>query len=350
MNKHAYATSRAIVMERPGQVNFREIKLTALRPDSYVAQTTASGISSGTDMKTWQGRQHPEQCWYPLVPGYENVGKIVYAGEESAGNMKVGDRVMINECRRFGDVCAAWGGNSEFVIKDSVTASAVFDYMVKIPDNVSDKDAVLAYLPSVALKGIHRMSFHGSETVVVIGAGMIGISAMQILKIMYPGLFVICVEQNAFRREIAGHYADRVIPYEHAEQAIIDLTHGKKADKLIEASGNATVVGTLHKFIKDGGWDSDDEPAHIHLQGDYPESIIMDSYHRWFGKNCTITMTCAHAPGGKAQILQWMGEGKFDVSSIPVETWPVEKCAEAYKYKDEQGDDVFKIVFDWLNH
>ncbi|OGV31624.1 MAG: zinc-binding dehydrogenase [Lentisphaerae bacterium GWF2_45_14] len=347
MVKNDFSQSRAVVIERPRDVKFRKIKLTDLRPESYVAQTTISAISSGTDMKTWKGEQHPEQCWYPLVPGYENVGKIVHVGEEAGQNLKLGDRVMINECRRFGDVCAAWGGNSEFVIKDSVTAPSPFDYMVKIPDNVSDKDAVLAYLPCVALKGIRRMNFRKGETVVVTGAGMIGISAMQILKIMHPDLSVICVEQNAFRREIAGHYADHVVPLESAEQDIHDLTKGKKADKLIEASGNPRIVGILHKFIKDGGWNIDDEPAHIHLQGDYPEQIVMDSYHRWFVKNCTITMTCALAPGCKEQILQWMSEGKFNTSPLPVEIWPVAKCAEAYKYKQDKGESVFKILFDW---
>jgi 2-desacetyl-2-hydroxyethyl bacteriochlorophyllide A dehydrogenase len=306
-----------------------------------------SAISSGTDMKTWRGEQHPEQCWYPLVPGYESVGRIVYVGEKASGGLHVGNRVMINECRRFGDVCSAWGGSSEFVVKDSFTAPSPFDYMVKIPDNVSDQDAVLAYLPCVALKGIRRLNLQPGETVVVIGAGMVGISAIQILKIMCPELYVICVEKNASRREIAGHYADKVIPYENAEAEISALTGSKKADKLIECSGNAAVVGILYKFIKDGGWSVDDEPAHIHLQGDYPERIIWDSYHRWFSTNCTITMTCALAPGCKEQILQWISEGKFDTTQLPIEIWPVEKCAEAYKYKQEKGADVFKILFDW---
>ena len=82
----------AIVMERPRQVTFREIELTALRPDSYVAKTTMSGISSGTDMKTWLGLQPAESLYYPCVPGYENVGRIVHAQPEAKG-FAVGDRV-----------------------------------------------------------------------------------------------------------------------------------------------------------------------------------------------------------------------------------------------------------------
>lgn len=344
-----YKVSKAVVIERPYVADFREIELSEPKADAYVARTTFSSISSGTDMKTYKGLQHPEQCYYPLVPGYETAGIIVAAGPESDGRLKPGDRVMINECRKYGNVCSAWGGGSEYTIKDSDTTNDTFDYMVKIPDNVSDMEASLAYLPCVALKGIRRLTLKEKETVVVIGAGMVGISAIQILKILCPSLTVISIEKNAFRRTIAEKYADYVLDVENAEAEIKNITGGRMADKLIECSGNPEVVGILHKFIKSGGWSLNDEPAHIHLQGDYPEKIIMDSYHRWFVTNCTITMTCALAPGCKEQILQWISEGKLDVKGLPVEIWPVNKCGEAFAYKAEKGEDVFKILFDWSN-
>lgn len=346
-NIYDYKKSMAVVIERPYQANFREIELTEPMPDAYVARTTFSSISSGTDMKTYKGLQHPEQCYYPLVPGYETAGVIVAVGPESDGRLKVGDRVMINECRKYGNVCAAWGGGSEFTIKDSNTTNDTFDYMVKIPENVTDMEASLAYLPCVALKGIRRLNLKEEDKVVVVGAGMVGISAIQILKILYPSITVISVERNAFRRSIAEKYADYVTDPEHAVERIKYWTKGKMADKVIECSGESEVVGMLYRYIKDGGWGLNDEPAHIHLQGDYPEKIIMDSYHRWFVKNCTITMTCALAPTCKEQILAWISEGKFDLKGLPVEIWPVTKCKEAFEYKAQKGDDVFKIMFDW---
>jgi 2-desacetyl-2-hydroxyethyl bacteriochlorophyllide A dehydrogenase len=343
-----YSKSMAVIIDRPRQVSFREIELTELLPDSYVAQTTMSGISSGTDMKTWLGLQPAESLYYPCVPGYENVGRIVHACPEAKG-FAPGDRVMINECRFFGNVCAAWGGNSEYVVKNSITAPSPFDYMVKIPDNVSDQDAVLAYLPCVALKGIKRLNLRDGETVVVIGAGMVGLSALQILKILKPELKTICIERSEYRRNLATKYADHVLSLDNAEKELSAITKGKKADKLIECSGSTDMIGQLHRYIKDGGWAYDDEPAHIHWQADYPGRIVMDAYNFWFTKNCTITMTCALGPGCKEQILAWMSEGKFDTSGFPVEVWPVSKCAEAYAYKEQRGTDVFKIVFDWKN-
>ncbi len=255
---------------------------------------------------------------------------------------------MINECREFGNVCAAWGGSSEYVIKDSLTASAPFDLPAKIPDGVSYEDAVLAYLASVALKGVERIILHPQHRVVVVGAGMIGISAMQILKIVCPGITVVCLEQHPLRREIAKKYADHVLAPDGSElAAIADLTKGKMADTVIECSGNADVVGSLHRLVKEAGWGDDDPPAHIHLQGDYPETIVFDSYHRWFVKNCTITMSCALKRGCKERVLQWINEGKFDTKGLPVESWPVEKCAQAFEYKQNKGEDVFKVLLEW---
>lgn len=258
-----------------------------------------------------------------------------------------GDRVMINECRRFDDVCAAWGGGSEYTVKDSFTTNDQFDYMVKIPDNVSYQQAVLAYLACVPLKGIRRLTLRPGETIVVIGAGMVGISAIQELKILEPSLQVICIERNAFRRSIAGKYADIVTAPEQAVSVIREATNGNMADQLMECSGNPEVVGTLHRYIKDGGWQEDDRPAHIHLQGDYPDRIIFDHYHRWFVKNATITMTCALMAGCKEQVLKWMSEGKFDTDGLPVEVWGVSRCREAFAYAEKAGADCFKILFDW---
>ena len=215
-----YKTSRAVVIERPYKADLREIKLTEPMPDAFIAKTTFSSISSGTDMKTYKGMQHPEQCCYPLVPGYETAGVIVKVPDagadlshfpESAQKLKTDDRVMINECRKYGNVCSAWGGGSEYTVKDSNTTNDQFDYMAKIPGNVTDIQAVLAYLACVPLKGIKRMTLRKNETVVVIGAGMVGISAIQELKILEPTLKVICIERNALRRSIAEKYADLVV-------------------------------------------------------------------------------------------------------------------------------------------
>lgn len=343
--------TKATVIERPGEAAFRDVTLTPKREDTVVCQTVFSAISTGTDMKTYHGMQHPEQCYFPLVPGYENIGIVLEEGSYAPG-FKKGDRVMINECRKYMDCCAAWGGGTLICHKDSDNANGAGDPLVKIPDNVSDTDAVLAYLFGVSLKGVERLGLTADwqGNICVFGAGMNGIGAMICIKILAPKATVIAVEPHPYRQEIARHYADFVITPDAAGIAkLLEITNGKKADKIIECSGNPEVPGQLNHYIKDGGWTDDDEPGYIHLNGDYPEKLIFDHYHRWFVKNANFSMTCALKWRTKWQIIQWMSEGKICTKHLPFEVWEAGKAKEAFEYQSEKGPECFKILFDWRN-
>lgn len=72
----------------------------------------------------------------------ENVGFLINQNLLSTGHNPFSDQ---NTSEITGDVCAAWGGGSEYTVKDSFTTNDQFDYMVKVPDNVTDVQAVLAY-------------------------------------------------------------------------------------------------------------------------------------------------------------------------------------------------------------
>ena len=130
---------------------------------------------------------------------------------------------------------------------------------------------------------------------------------------------------------------------------LADLTGGALADVVIECSGNTSIVGSLHQYLKEGGWGYNDPAGHIHLQGDYPGRIVWDAYNFWFNKNCTITMSCALGPGCKEQILSWMSEGKFKTDALILETFHVSEADRAYAAKLDAGDDIFKIMLDWEN-
>ena len=54
----------ATVIERPGEAAFREVILTPRRDDTVICKTLMSAISTGTDMKTYHGLQHPDQKSY----------------------------------------------------------------------------------------------------------------------------------------------------------------------------------------------------------------------------------------------------------------------------------------------
>jgi 2-desacetyl-2-hydroxyethyl bacteriochlorophyllide A dehydrogenase len=348
-----YKTAKAVVIEKPRQAAIREIPIAPVDDQTVVVKTTYSAISMGTEMKVWSGLSGSlgGELWYPLIPGYEEVGEVVYVGKKSPYKLKVGDRVMANEVRYFPEHCHAWGGQCGLAIKNSKTSPSPFDYPVKIPNNVSDKEAVMAYLATVAHKGINRVKPKKGQTVFIIGMGMIGMSWIQLAKL--AGCRVIAMDINDRRLKLGSKFADDVIDgkcYDPAE-VLKKLTKGNQADIIVECSGDPTVVTDLYKYLRDGGWGLDDAPGHIHLQADYPWPITFAPYQKWFTKNVNMSLTCALQPGGKEAILKLISEGKFDAktlleSDMTLEL-PVDDAPKAYQMVDQSKKDIFKVLLKW---
>ncbi len=81
--------AQAVVLEQPLQLSVRELPLVAATVNDLVVDISWSGISTGTEKLLWSGRMPSfPGMGYPLVPGYESVGRVVEAG--SSTNYKVG--------------------------------------------------------------------------------------------------------------------------------------------------------------------------------------------------------------------------------------------------------------------
>ncbi len=98
----------------------------------------------------------------PLPLGYCNVGKVVAIGR-GVTEFKVGDRVASN------------GNHAEYVCVPQNLVAA-------IPESVSDEEAAFTVIGSIALQGIRNLNPQLGETIVVVGLGLIGLVAAQLLK------------------------------------------------------------------------------------------------------------------------------------------------------------------------
>ena len=98
----------------------------------------------------------------PLPLGYCNVGKVVAVGK-GVTEFSVGDRVASN------------GNHAEYVCVPK-------NLVAKVPDNVSDEEAAFTVIGSIGLEGVRLLSAQLGETIVVIGLGLIGLLAVQLLK------------------------------------------------------------------------------------------------------------------------------------------------------------------------
>ena len=99
---------------------------------------------------------------HPLPLGYCNSGTVVSIGN-GVTEFKVGDRVASN------------GQHAEYVCVPK-------NLVANIPENVSNEEAAFTVIGSIGLQGIRLINPQLGETVVVIGLGLIGLIAAQLLQ------------------------------------------------------------------------------------------------------------------------------------------------------------------------
>jgi 3-hydroxyethyl bacteriochlorophyllide a dehydrogenase len=157
----------AIVLEQPERIAFSALELTPPGDDDVVVDIEYSGISTGTEKLLWNGRmpQFPGMG-YPLVPGYESVGRVVQAGP--ASQHAVGDRVFVPGARCYGEVRGLFGGAASKIVVGG-------GRVVQVSDALGEQAVLLA----LAATAYHSVSGGGKRTPIVapdliVGHGVLG--------------------------------------------------------------------------------------------------------------------------------------------------------------------------------
>ena len=114
----------AVVLNRPESLSVNRVALTAPGDLDVVVDVAFSGISTGTERLLWQGRMPPfPGMGYPLVPGYESVGRIVAAGP--GFERRVGETVFVPGANCFGDIRGLFGGAASRLVVPAARAVAI---------------------------------------------------------------------------------------------------------------------------------------------------------------------------------------------------------------------------------
>ena len=214
------------------------------------------------------------------------------------------------------------------------------DEVVAIPDNVSYEEAVVAYLGTVALKGVQMVGVNAGETVMVTGCGCVGLSAMQLARI-YGAKRIIAADIHANRLAHAEKYADALIDLsktENAAEAVKQACNGGLADVVIECSGNPDAVNPLADYVRYGG--------RVHLQGQYRAPITITEYQRWNCSDLRISCSIATNKGCKAEVLRYISEGKFD-AKLWDEVVDYHRAPDIYAKIEADRYKYLKFIFKW---
>lgn len=231
-----------------------------------VLKTRASGICA-TDIKTLLGQGLPKDL--PTILGHEVVGEVFEIGAGVQGYQR-GDRVAVYPiavcgdcyyCRKgrhnlceheFGLAHGIEGGFAEFVRlpRQIVDIGGV----IKIPDGVSFEKAVLAEPLSCAMASLSTCKVCPGDTVVILGAGPMGLMHLKLAK--WIGATVIMIDLLSERLDIASKmgadYGINSSSGDHIQQ-ILTLTDQKGAHTVIASLGIPSVIAENLKLTRNGG-------------------------------------------------------------------------------------------------
>ncbi len=347
---------QALVFQGPGRTAWQEVPDPGIKdPGDVIVRVDAVTIC-GTDLHIVKG-DLPE-----VVPGrvlgHEAVGTVVESGGD-VRSVRPGDRVLVScisscgRCRfcreaRYGQ-CRGGGG---WVLGHSIDGTQAEYVRVPfadlsvhpLPSTVDSADAVLLadIFPTAYEVGVLNGSVRPGDTVVVVGAGPVGLAAIATARLYSPARVIavdLAPSRLAKARELG---ADAVVnAAEEPEMLVRDLTDGLGADVVMEAVGVPETFEMCTRMVRPGG-----TVANIGVHGK-PATLHLEDL--WI-KDVTITTglvdTCS-----TPMLLRMLAAGRLPTSSLISHRFELGQMEEAYEVFSRAGETgALKVVLGGPRH
>jgi len=245
----------AIVKDKRGSgYAIKEVEIPRPKDDEVLIKVKAVGIC-GTDIPILKGiREVP----IPLIPGHEFAGDIVEIGSK-VKDFKVGDKVtpaIVISCGRcyfcrkgletLCDNIKETGIHVDGAFAEYVTVPEKVVH--RLPDNMTYEQGASIDPVASAYHSVKMASIGSEETVVVFGPGPIGLYIIQIAKLEGAKKIIsVGVKGDEERLELAKKLGadETIISDKNLLTKISELTNGRMADIVFDATGRASVFETV---------------------------------------------------------------------------------------------------------
>ncbi len=273
------ASSVAAVFDGPGRpFRVEQVPILALNTGEVLVRTSCCTIC-GSDLHTFQGRRPAP---FPSILGHEAIGviqemkggglsdhnghplrpgdRITWSITASCGNCFFCRRGLTQKCEflfKYGhqeqnDAQGPAGGLSEFCVLRNGTA------IFRIPEEIPDLAACPANCATATVVAAARYAGDVTEeTVLVQGAGMLGITACALANVSNASTIIV-IDPDPVRRSLARQFGATVVldPAAGADdisEQVRELTHGRGVDAAFEFSGAPESVELGLPLLRNGG-------------------------------------------------------------------------------------------------
>ena len=258
---------KALVLEEYNKLVYKDVPDPEILSNEVLVKVMACGICGsdvhGLDGST--GRRIP-----PMIMGHEASGIIVKTGSDVKG-WKSGDRVTFDSTvyplddwftregmYNLSDNREVLGVSPGTYKRDGAFAEYIAipqHILYRIPENVTFEQAALVEAVAVALHSINISGIKPGNKCVVVGAGMIGIFILKLLKLSGASK-IIAIDINPIRLDQAvkaGADHTFISTEEYLDEKIKVLTNNRGADISFEAVGKSETVNIAIDIIRKGG-------------------------------------------------------------------------------------------------
>lgn len=305
----------AVVLKQPEQIELNRLALTAPTAEDVVVDIDWSGVSTGTERLLWSGRmpQFPGMG-YPLVPGYESVGRIVEGG--SASGLKPGQRVFVPGAKCFGEVRGLFGASASRLV---VPARRV----VPLDQNLGERGILLA----LAATAYHAIAAPGAAAPdCIVGHGVLGRLLARISLAVRNDPPTVW-EKNPERVGGAVDYG------------VIDPEHDQRRDykSIYDVSGDAGLLDSLIGRIAPGG--------EVVLAGFYSERLSF-AFPPAFMREARLRIAAEWLPSDLVAIKTLIESGRLSLDGLITHRRDVQDASDAYRIAFEDSA-CLKMVLNW---
>ncbi len=304
----------AVILMEPENLALGRLDLTAPGEADVVVDIAYSGISTGTERLLWSGKMPPfPGMGYPLVPGYESVGRIVQAGV--AAGRQVGEQVFVPGANCFGPVRGLFGGAASRLV---VPGSRV----LPIGNDLGERGVLLA----LAATAYHALVDAPPE--LIIGHGVLGRLVARIVVAIGAAAPVVW-ELNPAR-------AGGSLGYSVVDPAD-DLRKNYRA--ICDVSGDSKILDTLVARLEPGG--------EIVLAGFYSDSLSF-AFPPAFMREARLRVAAQWQPSDLAATMALIESGALCLDGLITHREPAEAAQDAYRtaFSDPA---CLKMILNWGN-
>jgi 3-hydroxyethyl bacteriochlorophyllide a dehydrogenase len=309
----------AVLLQQPEDLALRQLELSPAGEADVVVDIAHSGISTGTEKLLWSGRMpHFPGMGYPLVPGYESVGRIAAAGP--ASGRQVGDAVFVAGARCFEPlhgtpVRGLFGGAASRLVVPGTRALPIDESL-----------GVNAVLLALAATAWHATAVpNAAQPDLIVGHGVLGRLLARLAVV--AGAAPVVWEKDARRAGGATGYQ------------VIDPSDDPRRDyrAIYDVSGDGSLLDGLIARLAPGG--------EIVLAGFYAAPLSF-AFPPAFMREARIRIAAEWQPHDLAAVNKLIGWGGLSLDGLISHRSAAADAATAYRTAFDDPD-CLKMVLDW---